>query len=233
MNCLIIDDDPIIQKQLSAFVTKSDLLELKGSFKNPTEAFPTLKDGDIDIVFLDIEMPEMSGLEFLDEIENEFAIIIISGDRKYALDTFEYDVTDYLLKPVEYSRFIKSVNRAVERNIERNSRIKKDRIFIKILNSFVRIFVDDIISVENRKDKKTIITKKKSFNVMTNLFDTSVFVGKENFFKINDAFIVNLNEISDVCDNYLIFKNRDVMDKVCVEANTAREISQRIGNVKA
>ena len=181
MNCLIIDDDPIIQKQLSAFVTKSDLLELKGSFKNPTEAFPTLKDGDIDIVFLDIEMPEMSGLEFLDEIENEFAIIIISGDRKYALDTFEYDVTDYLLKPVEYSRFIKSVNRAVERNIERNSRIKKDRIFIKILNSFVRIFVDDIISVENRKDKKTIITKKKSFNVMTNLFDTSVFVGKENF----------------------------------------------------
>ena len=233
MNCLIIDDDPIIQKQLSAFVTKSDLLELKGSFKNPTEAFPTLKDGDIDIVFLDIEMPEMSGLEFLDEIENEFAIIIISGDRKYALDTFEYDVTDYLLKPVEYSRFIKSVNRAVERNIERNSRIKKDRIFIKILNSFVRIFVDDIISVENGKDKKTIITKKKSFNVMTNLFDTSVFVGKENFFKINDAFIVNLNEISDVCDNYLIFKNRDVMDKVCVEANTAREISQRIGNVKA
>ena len=233
MNCLIIDDDPIIQKQLSAFVTKSDLLELKGSFKNPTEAFPTLKDGDIDIVFLDIEMPEMSGLEFLDEIENEFAIIIISGHRKYALDTFEYDVTDYLLKPVEYSRFIKSVNRAVERNIERNSRIKKDRIFIKILNSFVRIFVDDIISVENRKDKKTIITKKKSFNVMTNLFDTSVFVGKENFFKINDAFIVNLNEISDVCDNYLIFKNRDVMDKVCVEANTAREISQRIGNVKA
>ncbi|MDD3685343.1 MAG: response regulator transcription factor [Bacteroidales bacterium] len=233
MNCLIIDDDPIIQKQLSAFVTKSDLLELKGSFKNPTEAFPTLKDGDIDIVFLDIEMPEMSGLEFLDEIENEFAIIIISGDRKYALDTFEYDVTDYLLKPVEYSRFIKSVNRAVERNIERNSGIKKDRIFIKILNSFVRIFVDDIISVENGKDKKTIITKKKSFNVMTNLFDTSVFVGKENFFKINDAFIVNLNEISDVCDNYLIFKNRDVMDKVCVEANTAREISQRIGNVKA
>jgi DNA-binding LytR/AlgR family response regulator len=233
MNCIIIDDDPIIQKQLSAIIMKSDLLELKGSFRNPTEAFPTLKDGNVDIVFLDIEMPEMSGLEFLDEIENDFAIIIISGDRKYALDTFEYDVTDYLLKPFEYSRFVKSVNRAVERNIERSNGMKKDRIFIKIMNSFVRILLDDIISVKNGSDKKTIITKRKSFTVMTNLFDTSVFVGKENFFKINEAFIVNLNEISDVCDNYLIFKNMDVMDKVCVEAQTAREISERIGKIKA
>lgn len=233
MNCIIIDDDPIIQKQLSAFIAKSDLLELKGSFKNPTEAFPALKDDSVDIVFLDIEMPEMSGLEFLDEVENDFAIIIISGDRKYALDTFEYDVTDYLLKPFEYSRFIKSVNRAVERNIERNNGMKKDRIYIKIMNSFVRIFMDDIIGVRNADDKKTIITKRKSFTVMTNLFDTSVFVGKENFFKINEAFIVNINEISEVCDNYLIFKNMDVMESVCVETQTAREISERIGKIKA
>lgn len=233
MNCIIIDDDPIVQKQLSAFIMKSELLELKGSFKNPTEAFTTLKEGCVDIVFLDIEMPEMSGLEFLDEIENDFAIIIISGDRKYALDTFEYDVTDYLLKPVEYSRFLKSVNRAVERNIERNNGLKSDRIFIKIMNSFVRILLDDIISVKNESDKKTIITKKKSFTVMTNLIDTSVFVGKENFFKINEAFIVNLNEISEVCDNYLIFRNSDVMDKACVELQTAQEISERIGKIKA
>jgi hypothetical protein len=68
---------------------------------------------------------------------------------------------------------------------------------------------------------------------MNNLFDISVFCGKENFYKINEAFIVNLNEISEVCDNYLIFKNMNVMDKVCVEAHIAREISERIGKIKA
>lgn len=233
MNCIVIDDDPVIQKQLSAFIIKSDLLEHKGSFKNPTEAFNTIQNDNIDIIFLDIEMPEMSGLEFLDEADNDISIIIISGDRKYALDTFEYYVTDYLVKPVEYKRFLKSVNKAVERKIEKKNLIKSDRFFIKINNSFLRLKAKDILGVRYDNGEKIIVTKSKSYTVLNSVFDANTFCSLENFFKISDSFIVNLNEISEVCDNYLIFKQKDIMENILLETHIANDISNRINNLQA
>lgn len=106
MNCIIIDDDKLSRKIIEEFVGRTESLQLIHSYENAVDAINAFKtEQDIDLIFLDIEMPEMSGLDFLDTLKNPPQIIIISSKDKYALNAFEYDVTDYLLKPISYSRF--------------------------------------------------------------------------------------------------------------------------------
>jgi DNA-binding LytR/AlgR family response regulator len=230
MNCIIIDDDPIVQKQLSSFVSKSELLNLKGSFTNPLEALDVIKNNNIDLVFLDIEMPEMSGLEYLKEFKSKFQIIVISGDRKYALETFEYGVTDYLLKPIDYPRFVKAVYRSIERNCESGNSLNQKSFYIKVGRKFVRLCIDDIVLINLSKETKTLITKKKSFSLLNNFFDVENLSDFQNFYKINGSYIVNLDEISDVCDNKLIFKKDYHLDDIIVSEINAKEILNSIKN---
>ncbi|HOZ29845.1 MAG TPA: response regulator, partial [Bacteroidales bacterium] len=222
MNCIIIDDDPIIQKQLSSFINKCDLLNFKGAFKNPLEAKDIILNEEIDIVFLDIEMPEMSGLEFLDEADDDIRIIIISGDRKYALNTFDYDVTDYLLKPIEYPRFLKSVYKSIEKTLQIYDKEKSDRIFIRMNNRYIRLKTHEIISILKQNGEDLIITKSKSFSVPDFQFNIESLCNNSKFYKINSSCIVNLNEISCVCNNFLIFKDSEKMNNISVEENIAK-----------
>ncbi len=232
MNCIIIDDDKLIQKQLASFIEKSELFNLKGIFVNPIQALDVVQSGDIDVIFLDIEMPEMSGLEFLDEANSDVNVIVISGDRKYALDTFEYNVIDYLLKPIEYNRFLKSTNRAIERILEKEDKRKCERMFFKINEHFVRLKINDIVKIQKDVEKNLIVTKKKSFTILSKLFDTNIICENINFFKINDSVIVNLNEICEVCNNLLVFKNPDAFESVLLDEAIANEISVRLNNIK-
>ena len=106
MNCIIIDDDQMSRRVIEEFVARTDQLNLLSSYENAVDAINAFSTGeDIDLIFLDIEMPEMSGIDFLETLQNPPQIIIVSSKEKYALDAFNYDVTDYLLKPVNYSRF--------------------------------------------------------------------------------------------------------------------------------
>lgn len=228
MNCIIIDDDPVIQMQLSNFINKCDLLNLRGSFKNPLEANSIIKTNDIDLIFLDIEMPEMSGLEFLDEADTNLRIIVISGDRKYALNTFEYDVTDYLLKPIEYSRFLKSVYKSIEKTLKIYDRKKNDRIFVRVNNKYIRLKIDDIVSIKKEENKDLIVTRDKSFSLSDSDINFNNVCSNNKFYKINNTCIVNLNEISEVCDNFLIFKDSAKMENVLVEENIANDISDKL-----
>jgi DNA-binding LytR/AlgR family response regulator len=229
MNCIIIDDDPVIQMQLSAFISKSDLLNLKGTFKNPLEAKTIITANDIDLIFLDIEMPEMSGLEFLDEADTDIRIIVISGDRKYALNTFEYDVTDYLLKPIEYSRFLKSVYKSIEKTLKIYNRDNFDRIFVRVNNQYIRLKINDIVSIKKEDNKELIITRNNSFSLSDSNINFNNVCNNNKFCKINNSCFVNLNEISEVCDNFLIFKDSAKMDNILVEENIANEISVKLG----
>ncbi|HNQ68207.1 MAG TPA: LytTR family DNA-binding domain-containing protein [Bacteroidales bacterium] len=231
MNCIIIDDDPVIQMQLSAFINKSDLLNLKGTFKNPLEANQIIKTNEIDIIFLDIEMPEMSGLEFLDEADTDIRIIVISGDRKYALNTFEYDVTDYLLKPIEYTRFLKSVYKSIEKTLKIYGRDNSDRIFVRFNNQYIRLKINDIVSIKKEDNKDLIITRNKSFSISDSDINFNNVCSNSKFCRINNSCIVNLNEIREVCDNFLIFKDSAKMDNILVEENIANEISDKLGKL--
>ena len=135
MNCIIVDDDKFSIKIIEEFVTRTEGLNLLGSFSSAVEAVNMLNQSGanpVHLIFLDIEMPEMSGIEFLKSLNVIPQVIIYSSEEKYALECYEYDVTDYLLKPVQYGRFIKALNRARERFDKKENPVKQStEIFIK------------------------------------------------------------------------------------------------------
>ena len=120
MNCIIIDDDKLSRKVIQEYVERTDMLNLLAVYDSAVNAINALKkvEEEVELVFLDIEMPDMSGMEFLKNLDNYPQIIIVSAKEQYALEAFEYDVTDYLLKPVAYARFFKAIGKALNRKEE-------------------------------------------------------------------------------------------------------------------
>ena len=150
MNCIIIDDDKLSRRVIEEFIRKTDFLSLIDSYENGVDAINAFKSGKpIHLIFLDIEMPEMSGIEFLNTLKNPPQIIIVSSKEMYALEAFEYDVTDYLLKPVVYGRFLKGVDKAFNRySKEHFAPEGKNEIFIKKNSALIRLKYDEILWVE-------------------------------------------------------------------------------------
>jgi len=117
MNCIIVDDSELVRTQMSGFIEKSEFLTCCGSFANPVGIEKCIEENDVSLIFLDIEMPLMSGFDFLDKYNKDIQIIVISASRKYALESYDYDITDYLLKPIAYDRFLVAANKALEKHI--------------------------------------------------------------------------------------------------------------------
>ncbi|MDD2634665.1 MAG: response regulator [Bacteroidales bacterium] len=228
MNCVIIDDDPIILKQLSTFIDKSDLLNIKGLYHNPVQAFDTIQKNNIDLIFLDIEMPEMSGLEYLEEYKTKYQIIVISGDRKYALDSFAFGVTDYLLKPIEYNRFLKSVYRCIERNNNFRLDILKERFFVKIKEEIERIKLMDIVCINGSQDMDIVFTTKKAYKLKNDIVDLDVVASNSEFIKIDSDKIVNLNKIAKVKEGNLIFDETYHIGKIKISKDIEEKILKRM-----
>ncbi len=151
MNCIIVDDDKLAREVLEKFINRVDFLDLLGTFENAIDASNAIPkfEETIDLIFLDVEMPEMTGMEFLSTMDNMPQIIIVSSKEKYAIDAYEYAVTDYLLKPVYYSRFLKAVNKAYENHTSKFQEGTGDlEVFIKSNSALVRLEYDDILWIE-------------------------------------------------------------------------------------
>lgn len=194
MKCIIIDDDPISQTLLKGFVRKTNLLNCIAVFNNPTEAQDIIENKTIDIIFLDIEMPEMSGFDFLESKQNLPQIIVVSGSKKHALNSFEYDVTDYLLKPFSFERFLKSVNKSVERYIDNNSRRYDNSMLVKKKDSYCLIKINDITALEFCNDGLGLNTDNDLYMIKNSL-DIDFIINKEEFIPINNQITVNVNRV--------------------------------------
>ncbi|MGE4288925.1 MAG: LytR/AlgR family response regulator transcription factor [Salinivirgaceae bacterium] len=209
MNCIIIDDDPLSRKIIEGFIEKTDVLNLVGSFESPLSAFKAF-DGDdvIDLIFLDIEMPEMSGLEFINTLDSPPIIIIVTGQEKYALEAFEYDVVDYLLKPLGLPRFYKSVNKAQKRFQDRESISRyPEEIFIKKKNStLVRLKYDDILWVEALENYVTVNTFKEKFTIHFTMKAIENKLPLVKFKRVHRSYIVNIHRIEYIEDNNVVIK---------------------------
>ena len=209
MNCIIIDDDKLSRRIVEEFVTKTESLDLVASFETAVEAIAMLKSADIEIqlIFLDIEMPEMSGIDFLDTLKNLPQIIIISSKEKYALNAFEYDVTDYLLKPISYSRFYKAVDKAIARSSKnRIDSVGKDEIFIKKNSSLVRLKYDDILWVEALENYVIFNTYTDKYTIHFTMKAIEQKLPTAKFTRVHRSFIVNTSSINIIEDNAIIIK---------------------------
>jgi len=201
MNCIIIDDDCFIRKITEDFVQRTESLVLLHSLPSALDAMNVLNSGDnIDLIFLDIEMPEMTGIEFLNSFNILPQVIIISSKGKYAINAFEYDVTDYILKPFSYSRFCKAVNKAAERKKSKTQESATE-IFIKHNNSLVKLKYSDILWIEAMENYININTFTEKYTMLFTMRAIEEKLPEEKFLRIHRSYIVNVSAIHSIEDN--------------------------------
>jgi len=204
MNCIIIDDDKLSRRIIEEFIQRTENLELLNSFENAMDAINVFRnDPDVDLIFLDIEMPEMSGLDFMDTLKNPPQIIIVSSKDKYALNAFEYDVTDYLLKPISYGRFFKAVSKAQTRFTKSKVGTEGDEIFIKKNSALVRLKYDDILWVEALENYVIFNTFSEKFTIHFTLKSVEHQLPTGMFIRVHRSFIVNKSMIQTIKENSL------------------------------
>ncbi len=211
MNCIIVDDDVFIRKITEDFVKRTESLNLLYSLSSAVEAINALNSHEnIDLIFLDIEMPEMSGIDFLNALGTTLPqVIIISSKEKYAIDAFEYDVTDYLLKPFTYSRFCKAVNKALERQEKSRLHSKGDEIFIKHNSSLVKLKYTDILWIEAMENYVIINTFTEKYTIHFTMRAIEEKLPQKQFVRVHRSFIVNTGSIHSIEDNMIQIKTND------------------------
>lgn len=194
---------------IEEFVNRTDQLNLLSSYENAVDAINAFNsEEDIDLIFLDIEMPEMSGIDFLETLTNPPQIIIISSKDKYALDAFNYDVTDYLLKPISYSRFFKAVNKA---NVRFKNKVdtKDNEIFIKKNSALVRLKYEDILWVEALENYVIFNTFSDKYTIHFTMKAIEQKLPSNRFTRVHRSYIVNTSSIKVIEDNSVIIKTHD------------------------
>lgn len=211
MKCIVIEDDSVARLLIEKYTKKIDFLEFKGAYSNAIDALNAMQtDDDIDLIFLDIEMPSMTGVEFLETQTKLPQVIIISAQDKYAIEAIEYDVTDYILKPIRLPRFYKAVEKAHER-YKQNAKqmIKDDGIFIKSsTSSLVRLKYEDILWVEALENYVRINTFNSHYTIHFTMKAIEKKLPTQMFTRVHRSYIVNLSKIDMIEDNAVIITTK-------------------------
>jgi DNA-binding LytR/AlgR family response regulator len=205
IHCLIVDDDPLSRKILESLISKTDFLVLVKSVDNALEASNLLRKEKIDLLFLDVEMPEMTGLELIQSLHDQRPeVVLVSAQEKYALDAFEYDVTDYLVKPVNQVRFLKAVNK-VQENLKPVAPLKleNNHLFVKVDQRLLSLNLAEILYIEALADYVTIHTEQGKYTVYSTMKGIESRLPETDFLRVHRSFIVNKKKIQSIEDNLL------------------------------
>lgn len=202
IKCIITDDEPVARKGLRSYIEKIDFLTLIGECEDAIQLNTILKTQEIDLIFLDIEMPEMSGLELLSNITNHPKVIIVSAYEQYALKGYEFDVTDYLLKPVSFDRFLKSVNK-VHDLLKKEQQNDIDYIFVKSDKQLKKILFKDILFIESMENYVIIQTCSFKEVVYTTLKQIYESLPQSIFQQTHRSYIVNIEKVIAIDGNQL------------------------------
>lgn len=216
MNCIVVDDEPLARDGMKMNIEEVPFLNLVGSFENALEANEFLSDNNVDLMFLDIQMPELTGLDFLKTLQNQPLVILTTAYPQFALESYELDVIDYLVKPIRIERFIKAVNKAHEYFKLKNApssqveSIDKDFIFIKSERKYVKIRFMEINFIQGLKDY--VIIHRDNEKIMTAMNVKTIYghLPKEIFIRINKSYIININHIKAIDNDFVIIKTHEI-----------------------
>lgn len=202
--CIIIDDEPLARSLLRNHISKIENLEIVAECADAMKALQVLRDNKVDIMFIDIEMPQITGIEFLKILKNPPVVIITSAYGDYALHSFELDVLDYLLKPITFERFLKAVNKYYRENKEKNEDSYSNSglipagepfIYVKENKRLIKINLDEILYIEGLSEYVQIYTDRKKFITKTSLTSLEEKLPSGGFLRIHKSFIVSLSRI--------------------------------------
>lgn len=218
MNCIIVDDDKMSCKVLEGYVSKSTSLSLVGIFNDSVAARNILtKRRDIDLIILDIEMPEMDGFDFIGSLDSPPNIIIVSSAVEYALKAFDFNVVDYLLKPVTYGRFCKAIDKAIRYFSRKEpTNTGDEEIFIKKGSSLVKLKLKDIIYIEALENYVTLNTRDDRFTIHFTMKAIENQLPSGVFIRVHRSYIINKSMIQSIKENSLDLVVGDTMKSIPV-----------------
>lgn len=216
MNCLLIDDERPALDLLEDNIKQIPFLNIVACCRKPMEALEVLKTQKVDLMFLDIQMPGLNGLDLLRSLSNPPMVILVTAYGEHALDGFNLDVVDYLLKPVPFSRLLKAVQKAhilfqLKDPVERPSIPKSDHVFVNANYSLVKVVISDITYIEGMKDYVRINTiDGKPLTTRMGLKSIEERLGSDNFMRIHKSYIVALDKIESIQKHQLIINKSEI-----------------------
>jgi DNA-binding LytR/AlgR family response regulator len=216
MRCLIIDDEPLAIKVLESHIKNIDFLEVSATFFNAVDAYNYLQKNKVDLLFLDINMPRLTGLEFLKTLNNPPQVILTTAYREFALDGYEFNVKDYLLKPISFERFLKAVGKVKGDVVETRapaSAVAQDEpkyIFIKSNKKMVKVYFKDILFIESIKDYVKIKTDKAEVISNQRISGMEETLPKDSFLRIHKSFIINLTRIDSFSNSVVEINKKEL-----------------------
>lgn len=213
LKCLVVDDESLARKLLEENISQIPFLELVGMCKNPFEAMQFLQENEVDLMFLDIQMPGMLGTQFLKSLKTKPAVIFVTAYSNYAVESYELEVIDYLLKPVSLERFTQAAYKALSYQqsainsqssdkliADSSKQMAEDFFFVNVEYSLVKIVINDIAHVESMKDYVKIFLKTQPKPVLTKSTLKSIEekLPSRNFLRVHKSFVVNIDKIDSI-----------------------------------
>lgn len=220
ISCVAIDDEPRALEIIEEYIRQTPFLALKNTFRNPLKAFESIKSQNIDLLFLDINMPNFSGIQFIKTLSQKPLIILTTAYSQYAVESYELEVLDYLLKPIEFERFIKSANKAYDlltkiRNttIPANSlqfpiKPQKDFLFVKDGNQLVKMDFCQISYIEGSGNYQSIQLADRKILTLTTMTELLHSLPSSRFIRVHKSYIVNIEKIKSIETNRIYIDDK-------------------------
>lgn len=229
IKCILIDDEPLAIKVLENYFTNFSDFEIIGTFNNALEALEFINNNGVDAVFLDINMPMMTGFELISLIENKTRVIITSAFREFAVESYDLDVLDYLLKPIPLPRFVKCINKiTAEFNLKNNIKIEYQRIdshiFIKVDKKMIKINIDEILFIEGMKEYIKVITVDKTYITHKSLTSLSDELPADRFIRIHKSYTIAIDKVKSIEGNRIQIQSYTIP----IGRNYSKEVKSKI-----
>ncbi|MBI9053728.1 MAG: response regulator transcription factor [Bacteroidales bacterium] len=215
IRCAVVDDEALARKYLKDYISKVPFLEFVGDFNSPLKAYELLEKGKVDLMFLDIQMPEITGLDFLRSLDRKPFVILTTAYKEYALEGYELDISDYLLKPFSFNRFLKAVNKVNNAMLAKGKKdvpssdynqtdFHEDYIIIRADRKYYKINYDDLIFIEGQKAYVTFHSEgKKNVTALASLKELEEKLPENKFIRIHKSYIVSVKKIDALEGNVI------------------------------
>ncbi len=200
VRCIIVDDEPLAIEILESYVAKVEQLQLVSTFRNAVSAFTFLQQHSVDLIFLDIQMPKLSGIDFLKTLKHPPKVIFTTAFRDYALQGFDLEVVDYLLKPIPFDRFLKAVAKVLHHpanppNAAKQDAVPDNYVYFKVDKKMIKTKMADVLYIESIKDYVKVKTPEREIVTQQKISYLEESLPREQFLRIHRSFIVNLEKI--------------------------------------
>lgn len=229
IKCVLIDDEPLAIKVLENYFTNFTDFEIIATFTNSLEALDFINSTTVDAVFLDINMPMMTGFELISLIENKTKVIITTAFREFAAESYDLDVLDYLVKPIPLPRFIKCINKiTTEYNLKNNIKVETAKgdshIFIKVDKKMMKINIEEILFVEGMKEYIKVVTPDKTYITHKSLTSLSEELPQDRFLRIHKSYVIALNKVKSIEGNRVQIQSYNIP----IGRNYSKEVKNKI-----